>query len=157
MVKNLVIVESPAKAKTIEKYPSNNSQERRNFAYLERLTCAVNKYGDRIEKRLWDKTIKNENLFINWEDISSSSWDYFESEFHEKNEQDNLPKKEYTIEEKQADFKKRRQAQINSLEEWINYFTDESAPDYPLWFKIYTFNGITQMGQYNADLKKIYK
>ena len=141
-------------AKTIEKYPSNNSQERRNFAYLERLTCAVNKYGDRIEKRLWDKTIKNENLFINWEDISSSSWDYFESEFHEKNEQDNLPKKEYTIEEKQADFKKRRQAQINSLEEWINYFTDESAPDYPLWFKIYTFNGITQMGQYNADLKK---
>ena len=71
------------KVDKIEQIPGKNQQEKRNYAYIDRLDQSITRYGNRIERRLWDETIKQVDSFINWENMTSASWKHLESEFHE--------------------------------------------------------------------------
>lgn len=54
-----------------EKLPGKNN-ERRNYSYLSRIERLVEKHGNRLEKRLWDKSA--DQLIISPEDITDDYW-----------------------------------------------------------------------------------
>ena len=54
-----------------EKLPGKNN-ERRNYSYLNRIERLVDKYGNRLEKKLWDKSA--DQLIISPEDITDDYW-----------------------------------------------------------------------------------
>ena len=54
--------------KNNEKLPGKND-ERRNYAYLSRLENLVDKYGNDLEKRLWQNSI-NDDLLIKYDNIT---------------------------------------------------------------------------------------
>ena len=96
-----------------------------------------------MEKKIWQASIKD-NLLIEYGNITESYWDAKKQELRD-NGHGNI---ELTDEYKQRLFEEERTAQRESLEKWANYLGDEHSP-YPLWFKVYAWNGMTKMGKYN--------
>ena len=143
-IQRLPIVESSfqeARSKK-EKLPGRPG-ERRTLAYLRRLENMINtrrpleepdtkKEQDseerrQRERRLWDASI--DNLVASEEDLPAIT----------------TINKEDIIRE-----------QRETLEEWANYFTREDNP-FPLWFKVYAWDGLSKMGKFDRENKKFRK
>lgn len=125
-----------------EKLPGKNN-ERRNYAYLSRLERLIDKHGNEAEKKLWQASIED-NLLIDYDDIPESYWQTKRQELRDNGYGDI----ELTEEYKHELFNKERELQKESLEKWANYLGDEHSP-YPLWFKVYAWDGMTKMGKYD--------
>ena len=130
-----------------EKLPGNNS-ERRNYAYLSRLEELIRKHGNPMEKRLWRLSVKDD-LLVKYDNIPESYWNAKRQELRDNA----LGSLELTEEYKHAIYNKERELQQESLEKWVNYLGDEHSP-YPLWFKVYAWDGMTKMGKYNKGRGK---
>ena len=127
-----------------ESLPGKNG-DRRTFAYLSRLEELINKHGNEAEKRLWRLSVKD-GLLVEPENVTEAYWTSHKQELRDNG---------YGNIELDANYKKRhveelRELQVGSLEYWVNYFSSKNCP-YPLWFKVYAFDGLTKMGQYNKD------
>ncbi len=130
-----------------EKLPCNN-RERRNYAYLSRLEELIKKHGNPMEKRLWRVSVKDD-LLVKYDNIPESYWNAKRQELRD-NGYGNI---ELTEEYKHEIYNKERELQQKSLEKWVNYLGDEHSP-YPLWFKVYAWDGMTKMGRYNKGKGK---
>lgn len=130
-----------------EKLPGNSS-ERRIYAYLLRLEELINKYGNPLEKRLWRLSINNK-LLVEYDNIPESYWESKRQELRDNG----AGSVKLTESLKREYCEKERELQRESLEKWANYLGDEHSP-YPLWFKIYAWDGMTKMGVYNKDKRK---
>ena len=130
-----------------EKLPGKNN-ERRNYAYLSRLERLISKYGNSAEQKLWQKSI-NDDLLIKYENITDSYWQSKQQELRD-NGHGNV---QLTEEYKHAIYDEERKLQKESLESWANYLGDEHSP-YPLWFKVYAWDGMTKMGRYDKSKGK---
>ncbi len=130
-----------------EKLPGNNS-ERRNYAYLSRLEELIKKHGNPMEKRLWRVSVKDD-LLVKYDNIPESYWNAKRQELRDNGYGDI----ELTEEYKHEIYDKERELQQESLEKWVNYLGDEHSP-YPLWFKVYAWDGMTKMGRYNKGKRK---
>ena len=119
-----------------EKLPGKNN-ERRNFAYLSRLDRIVEKYGDKAEQKLWAASA--ENLVMNYEDIPDSYWKQQEQILR-----DNGQGRELSRYEKEVLAEDLIDKQRQSITSWANYLGDKNCL-YPLWFKVYAFDGISKM------------
>lgn len=67
--------------KKIEKIPSENPKDRKNYAYLERLDLAIERGGNKLEQRIWQESIKNFAPIIEKENITKKSWEKLEEQF----------------------------------------------------------------------------
>ena len=119
-----------------EKLPGKNN-ERRNFAYLSRLDCMIEKHGDAIEQKLWAASA--ENLVMDYEDIPDSYWKQQEQILRDNGQGRELSRREKEILAEDLIDKQRQ-----SITSWANYLSDKNCP-YPLWFKVYAFDGISKM------------
>ena len=119
-----------------EKLPGKNN-ERRNFAYLSRLNNMIEKHGDAIEQKLWAASA--ENLVMDYEDIPDAYWKQQEQILRDNGQGRKLSEYEKKI---LADDLIDKQRQ--SITSWANYLSDKNCP-YPLWFKVYAFDGISKM------------
>ena len=119
-----------------EKLPGKNN-ERRNFAYLSRLDRIVEKYGDKAEQKLWAASA--ENVVMDYEDIPEAYWKQQEQILR-----DNGQGRELSRDEKEILAEDLIEKQRQSITSWTNYLSDKNCP-YPLWFKVYTFDGISKM------------
>ena len=119
-----------------EKLPGKNN-ERRNFAYLSRLSNMVEKHGDALEQKLWEASA--ENLVMDYEDIPDAYWKQQEQILRDNGQGRELSRYEKKI---LADDLIDKQRQ--SITSWTNYLGDKNCP-YPLWFKVYAFDGISKM------------
>ena len=119
-----------------EKLPGKNN-ERRNFAYLSRLNNMIEKHGDAIEQKLWEASA--ENLVMEYEDIPDAYWKQQEQILRDNGQGRKLSEYEKKI---LADDLIDKQRQ--SITSWANYLSDKNCP-YPLWFKVYAFDGISKM------------
>ena len=119
-----------------EKLPGKNN-ERRNFAYLSRLDCMIEKHGDAIEQKLWEASA--ENLVMDYEDIPDAYWKQQEQILRDNGQGRKLSEYEKEILAEDLIDKQRQ-----SITSWANYLGDKNCP-YPLWFKVYAFDGISKM------------
>ena len=119
-----------------EKLPGKNN-ERRNFAYLSRLDRIVEKYGDEAEQKLWEASA--ENLVMDYEDIPDAYWKQQEQILRDNGQGRKLSEYEKKILAEDLIDKQRQ-----SITSWANYLGDKNCP-YPLWFKVYAFDGISKM------------
>ena len=119
-----------------EKLPGKNN-ERRNFAYLSRLDCMIEKHGDAIEQKLWAASA--ENLVMDYEDIPDAYWKQQEQILRDNGQGRKLSEYEKKILAEDLIDKQRQ-----SITSWANYLGDKNCP-YPLWFKVYAFDGISKM------------
>lgn len=126
-----------------EKLTGKNA-ERRNLAYVSRLENLVEKYGNKLERKLWDAS--TDKLVIRRENIEDSYWDTQEQILR-----DNGQGRELSDYEKDMLTEDIQQKQRESLESWSNYLGDEQTP-YPMWFKVYAWDGMSKMGVF--DKKK---
>ena len=135
--------------KKIEKIPSENPKDRKNYAYLERLDLAIERGGNKLEQRIWQESIKNFAPIIEKENITKKSWEKLEEQFHKDRKESGLPPVEYLESYKEKDYKKLRQGQVDTLAKWTEYLSNKEAP-FPTWFKVYAFDGITKIGTYDS-------
>ena len=119
-----------------EKLPGKNN-ERRNFAYLSRLNNMVEKHGDALEQKLWEASA--ENLVMDYEDIPDAYWKQQEQILRDNGQGRELSRREKEILAEDLIDKQRQ-----SITSWTNYLGDKNCP-YPLWFKVYAFDGISKM------------
>ena len=119
-----------------EKLPGKNN-ERRNFAYLSRLDRMIEKHGDAIEQKLWAASA--ENLVMDYEDIPEAYWKQQEQILRDNGQGRELSRYEKEILAEDLIDKQRQ-----SITSWTNYLGDKNCP-YPLWFKVYAFDGISKM------------
>ena len=119
-----------------EKLPGKNN-ERRNFAYLSRLDRMIEKHGDKAEQKLWAASA--ENLVMDYEDIPDAYWKQQEQILR-----DNGQGRELSRSEKEILADDLIEKQRESITSWTNYLGDKNCP-YPLWFKVYAFDGISKM------------
>ena len=119
-----------------EKLPGKNN-ERRNFAYLSRLDRMVEKHGDKVEQKLWAASA--ENLVMDYEDIPDAYWKQQEQILRDNGQGRELSRYEKKILAEDLIDKQRQ-----SITSWTNYLGDKNCP-YPLWFKVYAFDGISKM------------
>ena len=119
-----------------EKLPGKNN-ERRNFAYLSRLSNMVEKHGDTLEQKLWEASA--ENLVMDYEDIPDAYWKQQEQILRDNGQGRKLSEYEKKILAEDLIDKQRQ-----SITSWANYLSDKNCP-YPLWFKVYAFDGISKM------------
>ena len=131
-----------------EKLPGKNN-ERRNFAYLSRLDNMVEKHGDALEQKLWAASA--ENLVMDYEDIPDAYWRQQEQILR-----DNGQGRELSRDEKEALAEDLIEKQRESINTWSNYLGDKDCP-YPLWFKVYAFDGVSKMGLINKETKEFEK
>ena len=131
-----------------EKLPGKNN-ERRNFAYLSRLNNMVEKHGDALEQKLWAASA--ENLVMDYEDIPDAYWKQQEQILR-----DNGQGRELSRGEKETLAEDLIEKQRESINTWSNYLGDKDCP-YPLWFKIYAFDGVSKMGLINKETKEFEK
>ena len=131
-----------------EKLPGKNN-ERRNFAYLSRLDNMVEKHGDALEQKLWAASA--ENLVMDYEDIPDTYWKQQEQILR-----DNGQGRELSRGEKETLAEDLIEKQRESINTWSNYLGDKDCP-YPLWFKIYAFDGVSKMGLINKETKEFEK
>ena len=130
-----------------EKLFGKNGGERRNYAYLSRLENLVSKFGNKLEKRLWDASVQRIRI-IQPEDFTEAYWKETEQLYRDNGYGHTL--KDW---EKKAEMKNIQEMQINSLKAWSNYLGDENSP-YPMWFKVYAWDGMTKMGSYNKEKRR---
>ena len=119
-----------------EKLPGKNN-ERRNFAYLSRLDRMVEKYGNKAEQKIWEASA--ENLVMDYEDIPDAYWKQQEQILRDNGQGRKLSEYEKKILAEDLIDKQRQ-----SITSWTNYLGDKNCP-YPLWFKVYAFDGISKM------------
>ena len=119
-----------------EKLPGKNN-ERRNFAYLSRLSNMVEKYGDKVEQKLWEASA--ENVVMDYEDIPEAYWKQQEQILRDNGQGRKLSEYEKKILAEDLIDKQRQ-----SITSWANYLGGKNCP-YPLWFKVYAFDGISKM------------
>ena len=131
-----------------EKLPGKNN-ERRNFAYLSRLDNMVEKHGDALEQKLWAASA--ENLVMEYEDIPDAYWKQQEQILR-----DNGQGRELSRGEKETLAEDLIEKQRESINTWSNYLGDKDCP-YPLWFKVYAFDGVSKMGLINKETKEFEK
>ncbi|MBB1524239.1 hypothetical protein HG470_000445 [Candidatus Saccharibacteria bacterium] len=131
-----------------EKLPGKNN-ERRNFAYLSRLDNMVEKHGDALEQKLWAASA--ENLVMDYEDIPDAYWKQQEQILR-----DNGQGRELSRGEKETLAEDLIEKQRESINTWSNYLGDKDCP-YPLWFKVYAFDGVSKMGLINKETKEFEK
>ena len=131
-----------------EKLPGKNN-ERRNFAYLSRLNNMVEKHGDALEQKLWAASA--ENLVMDYEDIPDAYWKQQEQILR-----DNGQGRELSRDEKEKLAEDLIEKQRESINTWSNYLGDKDCP-YPLWFKVYAFDGVSKMGLINKETKEFEK
>ena len=131
-----------------EKLPGKNN-ERRNFAYLSRLNNMVEKHGDALEQKLWAASV--ENLVMDYEDIPDAYWKQQEQILR-----DNGQGRELSRDEKETLAEDLIEKQRESINTWSNYLGDKDCP-YPLWFKIYAFDGVSKMRLINKETKEFEK
>ena len=131
-----------------EKLPGKNN-ERRNFAYLSRLDNMIEEHGDALEQKLWAASA--ENLVMDYEDIPDAYWKQQEQILR-----DNGQGRELSRGEKETLAEDLIEKQRESINTWSNYLGDKDCP-YPLWFKIYAFDGVSKMGLINKETKEFEK
>ena len=131
-----------------EKLPGKNN-ERRNFAYLSRLDNMVEKHGDALEQKLWAASA--ENLVMDYEEIPDAYWKQQEQILR-----DNGQGRELSRDEKEKLAEDLIEKQRESINTWSNYLGDKDCP-YPLWFKVYAFDGVSKMGLINKETKEFEK
>ena len=131
-----------------EKLPGKNN-ERRNFAYLSRLNNMVEKHGDALEQKLWAASA--ENFVMDYEDIPDVYWKQQEQILR-----DNGQGRELSRGEKETLAEDLIEKQRESINTWSNYLGDKDCP-YPLWFKVYAFDGVSKMGLINKETKEFEK
>ncbi len=139
--------------KKIEKIPGENPKDRKNYAYLERLDLAIERGGNRLEKRIWQESIKNFAPIIEKENINNKSWTQLKKAFDDDRNGQGLPSIEYTESEMNKDYERLRQNQIDSINSWTEYLSNKETP-FPTWFKIYAFDSVIKMGTYNHKYGK---
>ena len=101
-----------------------------------------------MEKRLWRASVKDD-LLIKYDNIPESYWNAKRQELRDNGHGDIG----LTEGRKHEIYNKERELQQESLEKWVNYLGDEHSP-YPLWFKVYAWDGMTKMGRYNKGKGK---
>ena len=119
-----------------EKLPGKNN-ERRNFAYLSRLNNMIEKHGDALEQKIWEASA--ENVVMDYEDIPEAYWKQQEQILRDNGQGRKLSEYEKEILAEDLIDKQRQ-----SITSWTNYLGDKNCP-YPLWFKVYAFDGISKM------------
>ena len=134
--------------KKIEKIPGENPKDRKNYAYLERLDLAIERGGNKLEKKIWQESIKNFAPIIEKENINNKSWTQLKEAFDDNRKGQGLPPAEYTESEMNKDYERLRQNQIDSINSWTEYLSTKETP-FPTWFKIYAFDSVIKMGTYN--------
>ena len=139
--------------KKIEKIPGENPKDRKNYAYLERLDLAIERGGNKLEKRIWQESIKNFAPIIEKENINNKSWTQLKKAFDDNCKGQGLPPIEYTESDMNKDYERLRQNQIDSINSWTEYFSNTETP-FPTWFKIYAFDSVIKMGTYNHKYGK---
>ena len=146
--KNIVNSSFDKARETKEKLLGKNN-ERRNYAYISRIENLVEKYGNKLEKKLWDASANK--MIIQSNDIPESYWRTQEQILRDNGQgrELNSTEKEYLIEDIQKQ-------QRESLRSWSDYLGDKNSP-YPTWFKIYAWDGMSKMGVFDADKKRYTK
>ena len=139
--------------KNIEKIPGENPKDRKNYAYLERLDLAIERGGNKLEKRIWQESIKNFAPIIDKGNINNKSWTQLKEAFDKNRKEQGLPSAEYTESEMNKDYERLRQNQIDSINSWTEYLSNKETP-FPTWFKIYAFDSVIKMGTYNRKAGK---
>ena len=139
--------------KKIEKIPGENPKDRKNYAYLERLDLAIERGGNRLEKKIWQESIKNFAPIIEKENIKNNTWVILKETFDKNRKEQGLPPAEYTESEINKDYERLRQNQIDSINSWTEYLSNKETP-FPTWFKIYAFDSVIKMGTYNHKYGK---
>ena len=139
--------------KNIEKIPGENPKDRKNYAYLERLDLAIERGGNRLEKRIWQESIKNFAPIIEKENIKNNTWVILKETFDKNRKEQGLPPAEYTESEMNKDYERLRQNQIDSINSWTEYLSNKETT-FPTWFKIYAFDSVIKMGTYNRKAGK---
>ena len=142
--------------KKIEKIPGENPKDRKNYAYLDRLDLAIERGGNRLEKRIWQESIKNFAPIIEKENIKNNTWVILKETFDKNRKEQGLPPAEYTESEINKDYERLRQNQIDSINSWTEYLSNKETP-FPTWFKIYAFDSVIKMGTYNHEDGKYEK
>ena len=141
-------LEAGEPVRKIEKIPGENPKDRKNYAYLERLDLAIERGGNKLEKRIWQESIKNFAPIIEKENINNKSWLQLKKAFDDNRKGQGLPLIEYTESEMNKDYERLRQDQVDSINSWTEYLGNKEV-SFPTWFKIYTFNSVIKMGRYN--------
>ena len=141
-------LEAGEPVRKIEKIPGENPKDRKNYAYLERLDLAIERGGNKLEKRIWQESIKNFAPIIEKENINNKSWLQLKKAFEDNRKGQDLPSVEYTESEMDKDYERLRQNQIDSINSWTEYLGNKEV-SFPTWFKIYAFNSVIKMGRYN--------
>ncbi len=115
--------------------------QRRNLAYLGRLERLIDKYGNPMEKRLWNSSI--EKLVIDPGEIEENYWKSQELILRDNGQGRKLDdfEKEVLVQDIQA-------RQRESLKTWADYLGDEETP-YPMWFKVFAWDGMSKMGVFD--------
>ena len=109
----------------------------------------VEKHGDALEQKLW--VASAENLVMDYEDIPDAYWKQQEQILR-----DNGQGRELSRGEKETLAEDLIEKQRESINTWSNYLGDKDCP-YPLWFKIYAFDGVSKMGLINKETKEFEK
>ena len=141
-------LEAGEPVRKIEKIPGENPKDRKNYAYLECLDLAIERGGNKLEKRIWQESIKNFAPIIEKENINNKSWLQLKKAFDDNRKGQGLPSVEYTESEMNKDYERLRQDQVDSINSWTEYLGNKEV-SFPTWFKIYAFNSVIKMGRYN--------
>ncbi len=130
-----------------EKLPGKNSQ-RRDYAYFKRLEDLVDQYGNEMEQKLWNASV--DKLIIKPENITDSYWSSQEQILRDNG-------RGHTLNERAKMFMTQhiQEQQRDSLATWSNYLSDKDSP-YPMWFKVYAWDGVSKMGTFDKD-KKVFQ
>ena len=131
-----------------EKLPGKNT-ERRNYAYLSRLETLIDKHGNPLEKKLWEASA--ERLIVKPENIKDTYWKQQEQILR-----DNGQGRKLNEEEKDFLTENIIDTQRKTIDTWSNYLGDKNCP-YPVWFKVYAFDGLSKMGLLNKETKEYEK
>ena len=146
-----IVDSSYDKVRKNEKMPDGNSSLRHNYAYLSRLEKLIDECGRPMEKRIWRYSIKDD-LLIEYDNIPDSYWETVQRDLRD-NGYGSIDLNDYN---KHIVFERARELQEESLQKWADYLGDERSP-YPLWFKVYAWDGVTKIGNYNKEKKQYEK
>lgn len=146
--RNPIVASSYEKArKNKEKFPDGSSAEQRNLAHLRRLDRMIEKGGSKLEKRIWQESIKNIDL-VQTENITESTWRSLQRENRNHGGGDI----ELTPQLKEMTAQQYRDVQLGELEDIANYLSAEECP-YPRWYKIYVWNGLTNLSRKTKNIE----
>jgi len=88
---------------------------------------------------------------MDYEDIPDAYWRQQEQILR-----DNGQGRELSRDEKETLAEDLIEKQRESINTWSNYLGDKDCP-YPLWFKVYAFDGVSKMGLINKETKEFEK